>query len=261
METLARTLAVAIQGLQKPQEGPFGPGPSGPVLRRLRIIVHTGRTDRSVMHLPPEDAMARKALEGTRERILQVAAELFYTNGVRAVGMNQIIDAAGCGKNLLYSHFPSKTDLVAAYLDAEGQHREQQAQEVLARAGGDPADQIIALTRYLAACVAEPQFRGCAMRNYVAEFPADDSAATQLAQAFLQHARSRIDRLVRQAGVARPVEVSERIWLVHDGLYAMAARPWVRSKPAVAVGLVRDILAGGPRPATMRPATARQPRR
>jgi AcrR family transcriptional regulator len=194
--------------------------------------------------------MARKAAEGTRERILEAAAELFYARGVRAVGMSQIIDAAGCGKNLLYRHFPSKGDLVAAYLDAEAQYREQQARDVLSGAGGDPADQIVALTRYLAGCVADPQFRGCALRNYVAEFPGDDGAATRLALAFLQHARTRIDRLVRLAGVARPVEVSERIWLVHDGLYAMAARPWVRSEPAVAVGLVRDILASPPRPVT-----------
>ena len=93
--------------------------------------------------------MARKAAEGTRERILEAAAELFYARGVRAVGMSQIIDAAGCGKNLLYRHFPSKGDLVAAYLDAEAQYREQQARDVLSAAGGDPADQIVALTRYL----------------------------------------------------------------------------------------------------------------
>jgi AcrR family transcriptional regulator len=195
--------------------------------------------------------MARQAAAGTRERILEVAAELFYARGVRAVGMSQIIDAAGCGKNLLYRHFPSKGDLVAAYLGAEAQYREQQARDVLARAGEDPADQIIALTRYLAACVADPRFRGCAMRNFVVEFPADDGAATQVARASLRRARRRIDRLVRQAGVARPAEVSERIWLVHDGLYAMAARPWVRSKPGVAVRLVRDILANVPRPATV----------
>jgi AcrR family transcriptional regulator len=190
--------------------------------------------------------MARTAAEGSRQRILDAAAELFYAHGIRAVGMSQIIDAAGCGKNLLYSNFPSKTDLVAAYLTAEARYREQQAQEAMAAAGDDPVDQIVALTGYIANCAAEPRSRGCALRNYVAEFPGDDSAATQVAQEFLEHARSRIDELVRQAGVARAAEVSERVWLVHDGLYAMAARPWVRSKPAVAVQLVRDILTGVP---------------
>ena len=115
--------------------------------------------------------MARSPAEGTRQRILEVAAELFYARGVRAVGMSQIIDAAGCGKNLLYSNFPSKTDLVAAYLDAEAQYREQQVQGMLASAGDDPVDQIIALTQYIADCVAEPQFRGCAMRKLRGRIP------------------------------------------------------------------------------------------
>jgi AcrR family transcriptional regulator len=204
--------------------------------------------------------MARKAAEGARERILSVAAELFYAHGVRAVGMSQIIDGAGCGKNLLYRHFPSKGDLVAAYLEAEALHREQQAQEMLNAAGDDPADQIIALTRYLAECVADPRFRGCAMRNYVAEFPGDDGAATQVSLTYLRHARSRIDRLVHQTEAARPAELSEYIWLVHDGLYAMAARPWVRSNPEVAVQLVRDLLTSdlltrGRRNASPRPVT------
>jgi AcrR family transcriptional regulator len=195
--------------------------------------------------------MARTAAEGTRERILDAAVDLFYTHSVRAVGMSQIIEAAGCGKNLLYSHFPSKSDLVAAYLDAEAQYRERQAREALADAGDDPVDQIVALTEHIAASVADPHFRGCALRNFVAEFPGDDSAATRLTREFLRQARGRIDRLVRQAGVARPTEVAEHIWLIHDGLYAMATRPWVRSKPAIAVKLVRDVLADARQSATV----------
>jgi AcrR family transcriptional regulator len=186
--------------------------------------------------------MARTAAEGTRERILDVAGQLFYSRGVRAVGLSQIIDEAKCGKNLLYGHFSSKEELVAAYLDAEVGLREGQAEQALTRAGDDPRDQIVALTAFIASCVDESGFRGCAMRNYVAECPGDNGAAMQVAHAYLDTARARIERLVRKTGVARPSEVAERVWLVHDGLYAMAARPWARSKPRAAVGLVRDIL-------------------
>jgi AcrR family transcriptional regulator len=190
--------------------------------------------------------MARIAAEGTRERILDAAGGLFYAQGVRAVGMDQIIETAGCGKKLVYSHFASKNDLVAAYLAAERDTREQQARHAMDAAGDDPAEQILALTGYIADCLVESGFRGCAMRNYVAEFPSGEGEPTRISQEYLENAHRRLGRLVRKTAAARPGEVTERIWLIHDGLYAMAARPWVRSKPAVAVALVRDILTAAP---------------
>ena len=51
-----------------------------------------------------------------RERILVVAADLFYRHGIRAVGVEAIADAAGTNKMTLYRHFASKDELVAEYL-------------------------------------------------------------------------------------------------------------------------------------------------
>ena len=51
-----------------------------------------------------------------RERILAVAADLFYRHGIRAVGVEAIAEAAGTNKMTLYRHFASKDELVAAYL-------------------------------------------------------------------------------------------------------------------------------------------------
>ena len=51
-----------------------------------------------------------------RERILAVATELFYRNGIRAVGVDAIAEAAGTNKMTLYRHFASKDELVAEYL-------------------------------------------------------------------------------------------------------------------------------------------------
>ena len=51
-----------------------------------------------------------------RERILAVASDLFYRNGIRAVGVESIAEAAGTNKMTLYRHFSSKDELVAEYL-------------------------------------------------------------------------------------------------------------------------------------------------
>jgi AcrR family transcriptional regulator len=51
-----------------------------------------------------------------RERILAIARDLFYERGVRAVGVDEIAEAAGTNKMTLYRHFASKDLLVAECL-------------------------------------------------------------------------------------------------------------------------------------------------
>ena len=58
--------------------------------------------------------------KSARERILETAEELFYREGIRAVGIDTIIEKSGVAKMSLYRSFPSKDDLVAAYLEGEG---------------------------------------------------------------------------------------------------------------------------------------------
>ncbi len=54
---------------------------------------------------------------GTKEKILNIAAELFYKNGFVNTGVEEIILACECKKPTLYYHFKSKSDLGLAYLD------------------------------------------------------------------------------------------------------------------------------------------------
>src|SRR5262245_15765899 len=57
---------------------------------------------------------------GVRERIMNTASRLFYQEGIQAVGVQRLIEEAGVAKASLYAHFPSKDDLVVAYLDRKG---------------------------------------------------------------------------------------------------------------------------------------------
>jgi AcrR family transcriptional regulator len=56
-----------------------------------------------------------------RERILEVAERLFYTEGVRATGTEKIMSVSSVAKATFYRHFKSKDALVLAYLDRSAQ--------------------------------------------------------------------------------------------------------------------------------------------
>ena len=182
--------------------------------------------------------MARTPAPGTRERILTTASRLFYEHGVRAVGMNQIITEAGTGKNLLYSHFPTKSDLVAAYLRRAQEFRLAGARRARESADGDARSQLIATVADVATLVQHPRFRGCAFRNYLAEFPdetgtdrtgtadtGDDAAPTPagVARDFVAATREDLAAQVAALDVADPDRLTEELWLIVDGLFLQAA--------------------------------------
>jgi len=54
-----------------------------------------------------------------RDRILWTASTLFYQRGVRAVGVDLVVEEAGVAKTSLYRHFRTKDDLIAALLERE----------------------------------------------------------------------------------------------------------------------------------------------
>jgi len=182
--------------------------------------------------------VARTPAPGTRERILTTASRLFYERGVRAVGMNQIITEAGTGKNLLYSHFPTKSDLVAAYLQRAQEFRLAGARRARESADGDARSQLIATVADVATLVQHPRFRGCAFRNYLAEFPEETATAERgeadtgdaaaptpagVAHDFLAATRADLAAQVAALDVADPDRLTEELWLIVDGLFLQAA--------------------------------------
>jgi AcrR family transcriptional regulator len=74
--------------------------------RELKKISKQEKTDQS----------AKQSRSLPRERIMSVAADLFYKQGYRATGVNEVIEKSGVAKATFYSHFPSKDDLALAYL-------------------------------------------------------------------------------------------------------------------------------------------------
>jgi len=106
-----------------------------------------------------EVEMARKPAPGARDRILDTASRLFREQGVHPVGLQQIVDECGCGKNLLYRNFASKDDLVVAYLRRCRTEWEGIIDRAIEQAGRDPAGQLVAVGRGCYSTAIEPRER------------------------------------------------------------------------------------------------------
>ncbi len=193
--------------------------------------------------------MPRKPAPGARDRILDVAARLFYERGVHAVGLQQVIDDYGCGKNLLYREFPSKDELVVAWLERCRQDWAAKVDRAIEPLAGDPAAQLVAIVRVAADDIAGPTFRGCALRNTHVEFPDPDHPAHRVAVEHLVALRAQLRELAERAGADDPGTLADRVMLILDGLQTNGAVLGRDGPAAAAVELaeqvVRDAIRSG----------------
>src|SRR5258708_33123999 len=97
-----------------------------------------------------------------RERILETADDLFYREGIHAVGIDTIIEKSGVAKMSLYRNFASKDDLVAAYLEARSQRYWQWWEGGSAQNAKEPRRQVRDLFEATAVRAGRPQVRAWA---------------------------------------------------------------------------------------------------
>jgi AcrR family transcriptional regulator len=187
--------------------------------------------------------MSRSADPATRDRILAAASKLFYVRGIRAVGMAEIVAAAGCGKNVLYRHFPSKDDLVLAYLRHLAEQLDDSMDAAVAGLERMPSAALVAVTREVADRVAARGFRGCPFRSYLREMRDPSGAPGRFAMTEVRALRRRVDALVADLGVDEPDLLADRIWLLIEGMYASAPYGDRPAAATTAVGLVQELLA------------------
>jgi AcrR family transcriptional regulator len=158
-----------------------------------------------------------------KERILETADKLFYLRGIRAVGVDTIAAEIGISKRTLYNHFPSKDELISAYL----------AGRFVKAPPSDkpPVEQILGTFDRLERGFASKGFRGCPFVNAVAELGAQDRAVRKIAIAFKESRRLWFRDLLVQLGVADAEGLATQLALLVDG---SIAQDLVRNDPAMA---------------------------
>jgi AcrR family transcriptional regulator len=105
-----------------------------------------------------------------RERILASAADLFFHQGYRATGINEVISRSGVAKATFYHHFPTKDDLCLAYLQNRNTS-EYQAITAFVQNKKTPRERFLAVMESVGPWLEANELRGCAFLNMVAEVP------------------------------------------------------------------------------------------
>jgi AcrR family transcriptional regulator len=154
------------------------------------------------------------------DRIRQTARALFYREGIRAVGVDEIVTQAGVTKPSLYRSFASKDELAAAYLrdyDAEFWNR---FDACVAAHPGNAKAQFLEYVRGLGQRASRNGYRGCGLTNAAVEYPAPDHPARHVALENKIELRRRLRLMAREMGARDPDKLGDGLLLLLEGTYA-----------------------------------------
>jgi len=164
-------------------------------------------------------------LKGTaRERILDVASDLFYREGIRAVGVDAIIARSGVAKMTFYRHYKSKDLLVVEFLRRRDERWRRWLATDVERLAPTPEERPLVIFDALAARLASPEYRGCAFINTVAETADRTHPAHHVVLEHKALVRAYIRDLLQEAGAGDAARLAEEFMLLVDGALVTAAR-------------------------------------
>jgi AcrR family transcriptional regulator len=154
------------------------------------------------------------------DRIRRTAGELFYRQGIRAVGVDEIVTRAGVTKPSLYRNFSSKDELAACYL------RDYEAvfwgrfDAAVATHPGDPRAQIVTFLRALGERATQAGYRGCGLTNATVEYPVPGHPARLVSEANKRVLRQRLRDMAAAMGATAPDALGDGLQLLIEGAYA-----------------------------------------
>ena len=163
------------------------------------------------------------AKEAMQERILDTAGRLFYGQGIRAVGVDTIAAEIGISKRTLYNYFPSKDELIVAYLSRHFIQPKTSDRPLL--------EQILRYFDWLERWFASDTFRGCPFVNAVAELGDPTHPGAKMAVAFKEQRRLWLRDALARLNVADPDGLATQVAILVEGAIIAAL---IRGDPGMA---------------------------
>lgn len=162
----------------------------------------------------------RKPPKRAAERIRETARDLFYRQGIRAVGVEEIVTRAGVTKPSLYRSFLSKDALAADYLRHMGEEGLAHFEAVIAANPRDPRGQLRIWVMELRRKANRSDYRGCGTTNAAVEYPDRRHPARKVASGIKARFRSRLAALAAAMGAREPGKLGDSLMLLFEGVYA-----------------------------------------
>ena len=176
--------------------------------------------------------MARDA-RTTREQIIQAADALFYGEGIRGASMDAIAEKASVTKRTIYYHFPSKDDLIAAYLAARDEPTFARQAAWLDETRGDLPEQVLGLFENLARAMNTPRWKGCGFIRAAAELAGTPGhPALKIGSAHKKRVEAWLEGRIAAKGLSEPALRARQVMILLDGA---AAQVLIHRDPAYAL--------------------------
>jgi AcrR family transcriptional regulator len=165
----------------------------------------------------------RKDAVGARERILATASELFYREGIRAIGVDTVVARSGVSKTTLYRLFESKDELIAAFAAEQDQLFWAWWDRIEAQHADDPRALLDALLKGIAKRIGHPAYRGCPFLNLMTEFPDPRHPGRTIACGNKVELERRLAVLLGKIGAHDANAVASQLALIINGAYVVGA--------------------------------------
>ena len=180
---------------------------------------------RTTKHVAPDSLplkSTRRHMAGAtaHEQLVDAAEALFYRDGIRAIGVDAIVERAGVNKMSLYRQFSSKDDLVVAYLKRmDGRFRDR-VERSIEKHPDDPAKQLVQCLADLVRRASDPAYRGCPFVNVACEFADADHPARVSVAENKAYLIARMLELSVAARASEPQLLADSLVLLVEGIYA-----------------------------------------
>lgn len=151
------------------------------------------------------------------EKILAAASSLFETRGIQASGVDTIIAEAGVAKATLYKHFPSKNELIIAYLRDKSDKFYAWLNERLSVKKATSIEILFELCELLEVWISTPAFHGLPFHIASVEFPDPAHPINQYSAVLAVELQGYLSKIATLAGAKDPEALSQQLTILFEG--------------------------------------------